>query len=143
MTTNTQQNLIDSFLEITLNDPNDFLIIKETLTRIGIASRKTNTLYQSSHILHKQGKYYLVSFLELFKLDGKESNFTEEDRARINTIASLLEEWNLIKIVDPDKFSSRVPMSKIKVISNDEKKEYTLVPKYTLGNKWFVVKKNG
>jgi len=134
---NNQQELISSFLEVKLNDPSDFLIIKETLTRIGIASRKNKTLYQSAHILHKQGKYYILSFLEFFILDGKEANFTEEDRARINTIASLLEEWNLVEIVNPDKFPDRVPMSKIKVLSHEEKNEYNLVSKYTVGNKWF------
>jgi len=137
MTITNSQNLVNSFLEVTLTNPDDFLIIKETLTRIGIASRKDKILYQSAHILHKQGKYYLVSFLELFKLDGKESNFTEEDRARINTIAALLEEWNLIKIVSPDRFKDRVPMNKIKVLSHDEKKQYKLVSKYTIGNKWY------
>jgi hypothetical protein len=137
----TQQALLDSFLEITLNDPNDFLIVKETLTRIGIASRKNNTLYQSAHILHKQGRYYILSFLEFFKLDGKPSNFTEEDRARVNTIAALLEEWNLLKVVNPEKFSEKVPMSKIKVISHEEKNDYNLVSKYSVGNKWYCGKK--
>lgn len=138
---NSQQALIESFLEITLNDPSDFLIIKETLTRIGIASRKNNTLYQSAHILHKQGRYYILSFLEFFKLDGKPSNFTAEDRARVNTIAALLEEWNLLTVVDHERFAERVPMSKIKVISHEEKKDYKLVSKYTVGNKWFCGKK--
>ena len=133
----TQSELLDSFLEITLADPADFLIIKETLTRIGIASRKNNTLYQSCHILHKQGKYYILSFLEFFKLDGKPSNFTEEDRQRVNTIAALLEEWNLLRIVNPEKFASRVPMSRIKVISHEEKNEYNLVAKYSVGTKWY------
>ena len=91
--------LIDSMVEITLNQPDDFLKIKETLTRIGVASKKDNTLYQSCHILHKQGKYYIVHFKELFALDGKPSNFSENDEARRNAIATLLEEWNLLKIV--------------------------------------------
>ncbi len=115
---------------------NDFLKVKETLTRIGIASKKDNTLYQSCHILHKQGKYAIVHFKELFLLDGKKSDFTEEDKARRNTIANLLAEWELLELEDSMKTEDPiVPISQIKIIPFIEKKNWNLVPKYTIGKK--------
>src|SRR5271168_2804013 len=118
------QSILDSLVWITLHDPADFLKIKETLTRIGVASRKDKKLYQSCHILHKQGLYYIVHFKELFALDGKETNFSEEDVGRRNTIACLLEEWGLLDIVDHKKVEApKAPMSQIKVIVFKEKGE--------------------
>lgn len=128
--------LLDTFIEVTLKNEEDFLKVKETLTRIGIASRKDNTLYQSCHILHKKGKYYLVHFKELFLLDGKQSNFTEEDRQRRNTIAFLLEDWELISLVNPDPIlNDRAKMSSIKVLPYKEKHLWKLESKYTIGKK--------
>ena len=110
--------LIESFVEVTLKEKEDFLKIKETLTRIGIASRKDKILYQSCHILHKQGKYYIVHFKELFLLDGKQSDFTEDDKGRRNTIVNLLTEWNLLTLVDVKKSEDPVsPLSLIKIVS--------------------------
>ena len=126
---------IDSMVEITLKQPDDFLKIKETLTRIGVASKKTDTLFQSCHILHKQGKYYIVHFKELFALDGKPSDFTEEDQSRRNTITNLLEEWELLKIVNPEKVASSGSLSTIKVIPFSQKSEWELVAKYNIGKK--------
>ena len=114
----------------------DFSKVRETLTRIGVASRKDKTLYQSCHILHKQGKYYIVHFKELFALDGKPTNFNEEDQGRRNTITNLLAEWGLISLVDPDKATDPIaPLSQIKIISHKEKDEWTLVAKYNIGRK--------
>lgn len=121
---------------INLINQEDFLKIKETLTRIGIASNKDKILYQSCHILHKQGKYAIFHFKEMFILDGKPSNFTEDDRARRNTIANLLHDWELYDLVDEKKSESPVlPLSHIKIIKNSEKKEWSLVAKYTVGKK--------
>jgi len=117
-----------------LDDQEDFLKIRETLTRIGVASKKDRKLYQSCHILHKQGKYYIVHFKELFKLDGKSSDFSENDRARRNTIVNLLKEWGLIDIVKEDVYED-APISQIKIISHKEKNEWELVPKYNIGRK--------
>ena len=129
-------SIIDSLLEVKIGEEEDFLKIKETLTRIGVASRKDKKLYQSCHILHKQGKYYIVHFKELFALDGKPSNFSEEDRGRRNTIASLLEEWGLVKIVDVKKFEEpKTPMNQVKILPHKEKKEWELVAKYNIGRK--------
>jgi Bacteriophage translational regulator len=129
-------NQVNNMVEILLTDPEDFLKVRETLTRIGVASKKDKTLYQSCHILHKQGKYYLVHFKEMFALDGKFSNFSEEDKARRNTIANLLHEWELIDLVDPSKTKEpTVGISQIKIIPYAEKKDWNLVPKYNLGNK--------
>lgn len=126
--------LLESLVEIKLNDESDFLKIKETLQRIGVASRKENKLYQSCHILHKQGRYYIVHFKELFALDGKSTDFSEEDKGRRNTIASLLEEWNLLTIVDPSKVvEPRAPMSQIKIIAFKDKGNWELVAKYNIG----------
>jgi len=129
-------NLVDTLIEIRLKDDNDFLKIKETLTRIGVISRKDKKLFQSCHILHKKGRYYIVHFKELFALDGKSTNFSEEDRGRRNTITSLLAEWNLLEIVDPTKIEDpRTPMSQIKVIPYKEKSEWQLEQKYSIGSK--------
>ena len=126
---------IEDMLEISFKENDDFLKIRETLTRIGVASRKDKTLYQSCHILHKRGKYYLVHFKELFALDGKESSFTENDLARRNSIARLLEEWDLLSILDEEKSSTPLaPMSQIKVLPHREKPEWNLVAKYNIGN---------
>ena len=128
--------LIQAMVEVKLNEPDDFLKVRETLTRIGIASRKEKTLFQSCHILHKQGKYYIVHFKELFALDGKTTNFTENDTARRNSIANLLSEWELISLVDPDKSAEpTVPLSQLKILSFKEKDEWDLTPKYNIGNK--------
>ena len=125
---------IDNMLEISFEENDDFLKIRETLTRIGVASRKDRTLYQSCHILHKRGKYYLVHFKELFALDGKDSSITENDIARRNAIARLLEEWKLLKIVKPEQASTPLaPMSQIKVLPHKEKNEWKLVAKYNIG----------
>ena len=127
---------LSSLVEIKLNDDEDFLKIRETLTRIGIASKKDRTLYQSCHILHKRGKYYIVHFKELFALDGKSSNFDDNDIARRNTIANLLAEWGLLSLVDESKSSDvRVPLSQIKIIAHKNKSDWNLVAKYNIGNK--------
>lgn len=129
-------NKTDSLIEIKLAKEEDFLKVKETLTRIGVASKKERMLYQSCHILHKQGRYYIVHFKELFKLDGKPANFDEKDIARRNTIANLLQEWGLILIVNPSVTTDPTsPLNQIKVISFKEKQEWKLVPKYSIGRK--------
>ena len=129
-------NVIESLVEVTLPSDDSFLKVKETLTRIGVASRKDKKLYQSCHILHKQGKYYITHFKELFMLDGKVNNFDDEDKARRNAIINLLEEWNLIKVVDPSQIEDPVaPLSQIKVLPYKEKGEWDLVPKYSIGKK--------
>ena len=125
---------IQDMLEVSFKESDDFLKIRETLTRIGVASRKDRTLYQSCHILHKRGKYYLVHFKELFALDGKEHSMNENDIGRRNAIARLLEEWGLIKVVDESKVMSQcAPMSQIKVLPHKEKNEWNLVAKYNIG----------
>jgi|TARA_R100000908_G_C3696249_1_gene108544 hypothetical protein len=130
------QELIDTMVEVGLQEQEDFLKVRETLTRIGVASRKDKTLYQSCHILHKQGKYYIVHFKELFALDGKPTNFNEEDQGRRNTITNLLAEWGLINIVHPEKATDPIaPLSQIKIISHKEKDEWALVAKYNIGRK--------
>jgi len=122
-------------LEITLNEPDDFLKVRETLTRIGIASRKDKKLFQSCHILHKQGRYFIVHFKELFLLDGKKSNLEESDLQRRNTIATLLSDWGLVNIVDSSKVKDKAPIRQIKVVSFREKDEWELCQKYNIGNK--------
>lgn len=122
-------------VEITLDQPDDFLLIKETLLRIGIASKKDKILYPSCNILHKQGRYAIMHFKEMFSLSNKSSNLTEEDVHRRNTIASLLEEWELLNIVDKEKVKDKAPMSAIKVLSFKEKKDWTISPKFTAGQK--------
>jgi hypothetical protein len=129
-------NLIEKMIEVRLKQEDGFLKIKETLTRIGVASRKDQKLYQSCHILHKQGKYYIVHFKELFALDGKPSNFVEEDIARRNTIVNLLAEWELLELVDVEKSKEPVaPISQVKVLPFKEKGEWELVAKYNIGKK--------
>jgi hypothetical protein len=126
----------EELIEVELKEPDDFLKIRETLSRIGVASKKDKTLYQSAHILHKQGRYYIIHFKQLFLLDGKKSDFSEEDRARLNTIANLLAEWNLLNLVDPKKSEDPVsPLSQIKIISHKEKDDWILVTKYNIGKK--------
>lgn len=125
----------ESMLEVTLPEPDNFLKVRETLTRIGIASRTDKKLYQSCHILHKQGRYFIVHFKELFALDGKESNITVNDVERRNTIAQLLSDWGLLKIVNPAEVERRASLSQIKVLSHKEKGEWELVPKYNIGKK--------
>jgi hypothetical protein len=127
---------LDNLVEVTIAEDEDFLKIKETLTRIGIASRKENKLYQSCHILHKQGKYYIVHFKELFALDGKPTDFSDEDKGRRNTITNLLKEWGLLSVVNIEKLESpRAPMGQIKIIPHKEKIEWTLEAKYNIGRK--------
>ena len=123
----------EQMLQVTLKEPDDFLKVRETLSRIGVASRKERKLYQSCHILHKQGKYYNVHFKELFALDGKETNLSENDIARRNTIAKLLNDWNLVGV--EGKIEPVAPLSQIKILSFKEKDEWTLETKYNIGKK--------
>ena len=127
---------IEEMVECTLKEPDDFLKIRETLTRIGVASRKDKTLFQSCHILHKQGRYFIVHFKELFALDGKPTNFSENDQARRNTIANLLSEWGLILLVNSERTSElTVPLNQLKILAYKEKEDWTLTAKYNIGNK--------
>ena len=121
-------------LEITLNEPDDFLKVRETLTRIGVASRRDNKLFQSCHILHKQGRYFIVHFKELFLLDGKPSNLLENDVQRRNTIAVLLADWGLISLLNPEAAKDVAPLRQIKVIPFKDKSQWELCPKYNIGN---------
>ena len=123
-----------SMLEVTLNEPDDFLKVRETLTRIGVASRKDRKLYQSCHILHKQGRYFIGPFKELFLLDGKTSTITENDIQRRNTIAVLLSDWGLLTINSVEQSKDRAPLRQIKVLSFKERDEWELCPKYNIGN---------
>ena len=128
--------MIETFIEVKLKEDTDFLKIKETLTRIGIASRKDKILWQSCHILHKRGKHYIVHFKELFALDGKPTVFSLDDKGRRNSIASLLEEWKLLTIVNPETCAEpRAPLSQIKILPFKDKLEWTLDSKYTIGRK--------
>tara|TARA_B100000927_G_scaffold288816_1_gene284194 strand:- start:392 stop:808 length:417 start_codon:yes stop_codon:yes gene_type:complete len=133
-----ENNIIEwtpnSMLEVTLNEPDDFLKVRETLTRIGVASRKDNKLYQSCHILHKQGRYFIVHFKELFLLDGKKSNLEENDVARRNTIATLMSDWGLLSVDNKDKLQPIAPLRQIKIISFKDKDQWELCPKYNIGN---------
>lgn len=122
-------------VEVLLKEPDDFLKCRETLTRIGVASRTEKKLYQSCHILHKQGKYYIVSFKELFLLDGKTSDFSDNDVQRRNRIAKLLSEWNLVEIVNPELIEDMCSMGQVKIIPHREKAEWELIPKYQIGSK--------
>ena len=124
----------DDMLEVSLNEPDDFLKIRETLTRIGVASRKDNKLFQSCHILHKQGRYFIVHFKELFLLDGKPSNLIENDIQRRNTITTLLSDWGLVTMVKPSQAKDVAPLRQIKVIPFKEKSQWELCPKYNIGN---------
>jgi hypothetical protein len=127
---------VENLIEVTLAEKDDFLKVRETLTRIGVAAKKENVLYQSCHILHKQGKYYIVHFKELFALDGKPSSMVENDVARRNTIINLLAEWGLIKIVTPEKIEEpKAPLSQIKIIAHKDKTDWELVAKYNIGKK--------
>lgn len=129
-------NILETLVEVRLGEEDDFLKVRETLTRIGVASRKDKTLYQSCHILHKQGKYYIVHFKELFALDGKPSDFSEEDKGRRNTITKLLSDWGLIAIVDQEKIAElQTPLNQIKILPFKEKNEWSLVTKYNIGRK--------
>ena len=123
-------------IEVSLEEREDFLKVKETLTRIGVSSRKENKLYQSCHILHKRGRYVILHFKELFELDGLDSNITDEDLGRRNTIVSLLEEWGLLKIIDVEEVEEpKVSLAKMKIIPHREKNNWELVPKYHIGRK--------
>jgi hypothetical protein len=128
--------LLDKLVEVKIGEEEDFLKIKETLTRIGVASRKEKTLYQSCHIFHKQGRYYIVHFKEMFAIDGKPSNFTEEDKGRRNKIIELLQDWGLLRVVDQQKIKEpQASMSQIKIINHKEKEEWALEAKYNMGRK--------
>jgi hypothetical protein len=129
-------SIID-LVEVTLGEKDDFLKVRETLTRIGVASKKDRTLYQSCHILHKQGKYYIVHFKELFALDGKPTDISENDLSRRNAIAKLLSDWGLVGIIDKNKVENPPPifLSQIKILSHKEKDDWELVPKYNIGKK--------
>ena len=125
----------EKMLEVQLKEPDDFLKVRETLTRIGVASRKDKKLFQSCHILHKQGRYFIVHFKELFALDGKEANFSDNDAERRNTIAQLLSDWGLIAILNKEVTEKKAPLSQIKVLSFKEKGEWDLQAKYNIGKK--------
>ena len=124
----------ESMLEVTIKQPDDFLKIRETLTRIGVASRKDKTLYQSCHILHKQGRYFIVHFKELFLLDGKKSNLEENDVARRNTISTLMSDWGLLTVENKEQLQPIAPLRQIKIISFKDKDQWELCPKYNIGN---------
>ena len=124
-----------NLLEVELRDPDDFLKVKETLTRIGVASFKTRKLYQSCHILHKKGKYYIVHFKELFLLDGRQSSLSEEDVSRRNTITKLLQDWDLVKVILPETMKDFAPLNSIKIVPYKDKKNWILEAKYTIGVK--------
>ena len=127
---------LSQLVEVRLYNSEDFLKVKETLSRIGIASKKDNTLYQSCHILHKQGKYYIVHFKELFLLDGKEATLSESDIGRRNRIVALLDEWELVEVIDYDRVESdMIPLNQVKIIPFKEKSKWNLVTKYTIGNR--------
>ena len=126
---------IDQMIEVTLNEPDDFLKVRETLTRIGVASRKEKKIYQSCHILHKQGRYYIVHFKELFALDGKRANLTQNDVQRRNRIIQLLTDWGLVKVVNESKITDIAPLNQIKVLAYKEKHEWILETKYNIGKK--------
>jgi len=125
----------DQMIEVTLNEPDDFLKVRETLTRIGVASRKEKKIYQSCHILHKQGRYYIVHFKELFALDGKHANLTVNDVQRRNRIIQLLCDWGLVTVIEPEKVTDIAPLNQIKVLSYKEKNEWVLETKYNIGKK--------
>lgn len=129
-------DLLDSLVEVRIAEEEDFLKIKETLTRIGVASRKEKKLYQSCHIFHKQGRYYIVHFKEMFAIDGKPSNFSDEDKGRRNKIIELLQDWQLLKVVEAEKIKDPIALiSQIKIINHKEKAEWTLEAKYNMGRK--------
>lgn len=128
--------ILETLIEVKIGEEEDFLKIKETLTRIGIASRKEKKLYQSCHIFHKQGKYYIVHFKEMFAIDGKPSNFSDEDKGRRNKIVELLQDWDLLKVIDEHRIKTpTASMNQIKIISHKEKNEWLLETKYNMGRK--------
>jgi hypothetical protein len=129
------RTLVEDLVEIRLKNPEDFLKIRETLTRIGVAPKNDNRLYQSCHILHKQKRYYIVHFKELLGLDGKSTNFSDEDRLRRNTIVALLEQWSLVEVVDQNQIADRAPIALIKIIPFKDKANWTLHTKYNIGHK--------
>ena len=130
-------NILETLIEVKLKEQDDFLKIRETLSRIGIAAKKERKLYQSCHILHKQGKYYIVHFKELFALDGKPTNFSDEDRGRRNTVVALLEEWGLVTIMNPSSIESpRATLNNIKILPYGQKDEWELCAKYNIGRKF-------
>ena len=135
----TMDNIVSwtpsDMLEVTLNEPDDFLKVRETLTRIGVASRKEQKLFQSCHILHKQGRYFITHFKELFLLDGKKSNLESTDIQRRNTIATLLSDWGLVNIVDKSMVEDKAPLRQIKIVSFREKNDWELCPKYNIGQR--------
>ncbi len=129
-------DLLSLLIEVKIGEEEDFLKIKETLTRIGVASRKEKKLYQSCHIFHKQGKYYIVHFKEMFAIDGKPSNFSEEDKGRRNKIIELLQDWELLRVIEPELIKEPLAsMSQIKIINHKEKNEWSLEAKYNMGRK--------
>ena len=128
-------NLVENLVEVKLKEDDDFLKVRETLTRIGVASKKTNTLFQSCHIFHKQGKYYIVHFKGLFDLDGKPTDFSSEDKQRRNTITTLLSDWGLVEVVKEDKIDDTIPVSRLKIIPHKQKDQWELVAKYNIGKK--------
>lgn len=132
---NEQDQLVEKLVEVSFEERDDFLKIRETLSRIGIASRREQELFQSCHILHKRGKYYIVHFKELFQLDGKPTTIEESDIGRRNTICGLLQQWNLLKVLEPSKIEEpKVPLSQIKIIPYKEKTEWKLTTKYSIGS---------
>ena len=143
MSENTIEWSPEQMLEVTIKQPDDFLKVRETLTRIGVASRKDKTLFQSCHILHKQGKYFITHFKELFALDGKSSTLVINDIQRRNTIALLLQDWNLVDIVLKDRVEDKAPLSQIKVLPFKEKNDWTLNAKYNIGKKPTDTDKDG
>ena len=132
----------DQMIEVTLNEPDDFLKVRETLTRIGVASRKEKKIYQSCHILHKQGRYYIVHFKELFALDGKHANLTVNDVQRRNRIIQLLCDWGLVTVLEPERVTDIAPLNQIKVLAYKEKNEWVLETKYNIGKKKQVEEQN-
>ena len=132
----------DQMIEVTLNEPDDFLKVRETLPRIGVASRKEKKIYQSCHILHKQGRYYIVHFKELFALDGKHANLTVNDVQRRNRIIQLLCDWGLVTVIEPEKVTDIAPLNQIKVLAYKEKNEWVLETKYNIGKKKKVEEQN-
>ena len=132
----------DQMVEVTLSEPDDFLKVRETLTRIGVASRKEKKIYQSCHILHKQGRYYIVHFKELFALDGKHANLTVNDVQRRNRIIQLLCDWGLVTVIEPEKVTDIAPLNQIKVLAYKEKNEWVLETKYNIGKKKKVEEQN-
>lgn len=125
--------IVENLVEVELVAPDNFLKVKESLTRIGVASKHKKALFQSCHILHKRGKYYIVHFKELFKLDNKPTNIDETDIKRRNTIVRLLSDWKLVRVVRPEQIAAQLPMNQIKIISYSEKMDYELIPKYSIG----------